>query len=378
MNVRRILFILTAVICSFYFFNKHQSNARKIDGEDPYVNVYCWYGMIPRSVIEEFQRETGISVRLDVYDSNEILEAKLLATNSGYDVVFPSAVPYAMRQIQAGVYQKIDKSALPNLTNLNATILSKIKPIDEHMTFIIPYFWGTVGIALDLDRVSALIPNPQQYGFGLFFNLEHIKKLAPCGVSFLEEAVDVFPNILAYLGKNPNSESLEDLDISFAYLLKLRPHIKRFTSARFINDLVMGDICAALAWSGDAHRAKEIGKNVGKNIVYYIPKEGTVMWIECIGIPAGAPHPKNAHKFINFILRKDMSAQIINYSAIPTVVNASYPLVVPSIREDENIFPSKEVLKRLRLDNPVMSEHSTEFDRKRTRAWAHVRLNGEK
>lgn len=371
----KIMTAFSIVVVSLFFLAQKRLKTQLIENEAPYVNVYCWYGMIPRDVIDQFQKETGISVRFDVYDSNEVLEAKLLATNSGYDVVFPSAVPYAARQIQVGVYQKIDHYRLSNLKNLNEHILSQMKLIDPNMEQVIPYFWGTTGIAIDLEKVSSIVPSPMSLGFELLFNPEIIKKIAPYGVSFLEEPVDVFPQIQAFLGLDPLSENITDLKKAYEHLLRVRPYIKRFSSARFINDMVMGDVAVALAWSGDAQKAKEIGQKLGKKLIYFIPKEGSAMWIECIGIPMGAPHPKNAHRFINFILRPDISGRITNFAAIPTVVLASYPYVDKDLRQEEFIFPSKEILKRLRLDKPGLDEGSMEFDRQRTRMWAQVKLS---
>lgn len=343
--------------------------------EDAYVNVYDWYGMLSRDILRQFEKETGIHVRYDLYDNNEVLEAKLLASNSGYDVVFPSASPYVARQIAAGVYQPLNKSFLPNFENLDPFIMQRMQIIDPGIHYAIPYYWGTIGIIFDVDRISQLLPGVPQDSYDLLFNPENLKKLSPYGISFLEEAIDVFPLILAYLGKDRHSISSEDLNESYQHLLKLRPYIRRFASSRFVNDIVMGDSCIAQGWSGEAHEAIREAKGLGKNIKYIIPKEGTTLWIDCMAIPVGAPHPKNAHIFINFLLRPDISAKITNSISIATTVTKSLQFINEEIRQDLSIYPSKEIMLKLHLDKPQKDEKSLEYDKLRTRAWAKVRLN---
>jgi len=343
--------------------------------EDLYVNVYDWYGMLSHEILRQFEEETGISVRYDLYDNNEVLEAKLLASNSGYDVVFPSASPYVSRQIEAGIYQPFDKSLLPNFKDFDPIIVEQMRFIDPDLTYSIPYYWGTIGIAFDADKISKLLPGAPQDSRDLLFNPENLKRLAPYGVSFLEEAIDVFPLILAYLGKDNDSTSPEDLELAYQHLLKLRPFIRRFTSSRFINDLVMGDVCIAQAWSGEAYQAIQEAKDVGRNIKYIIPKEGSTLWIDCIAIPVGAPHPKNAHTFINFLLRPDISAKISNEVFIPTIIQAGLDQVDPVIRNNPGLYPPREIMLKLRLDKPQKSEESIAYDKLRTRVWTKVRLN---
>ncbi|MCX7338672.1 MAG: extracellular solute-binding protein [Alphaproteobacteria bacterium] len=370
----RILVAFPLAVLIVWLFTGFENTGRKA----AYVNVYDWYGMLSKDVIRQFEQETGIHVRYDMYDNNEVLEAKLLASNPGYDVVFPSASPYVARQIAAHVYQPLNKTLLPNLCDLDPLITEKMVKIDAGMVYSIPYYWGTLGIAFDVDKVSALLPGVALDGYHILFDKKNLERLAPCGVSFLEEAVDVFPLVLAYLGRDRHKENIADLDESFRYLLTVRPYIRRFTSSRFINDLVMGDICIAQAWSGESQRAVAEGKSLGRNIRYIIPKEGTTLWIDCIAIPAGAPNPKNAHRFINFLLRPDISAKITNHSSIATAVQKGIPFVKASIRDDVTVFPSQEVMSRLQLDVPQDgSESSLAYDRQRTRAWAKVRLGRE-
>ena len=339
------------------------------------VNVYCFYGMVPHTVLKQFEQETGIKVRFDVYDNNEILEAKLLATNSGYDVVMPTSPPYIGRQIAIGIYQPLKAELLPNLGPLDPTIVEKMQMVDPGLIYTVPYFWGTVGIAFDYDRVSALLPDVDLNSHALLFDPENLKRLAPHGISFFEEAIDVFPAILHYLGKNPNSDDLQDLEIARKHLEKLRPYIRRFTSSRFINDLIMGDVCLTQAWSGEAQQAVQEAKEVGRDIRFVTPKEGAGMFIDCLAIPKGARHPRNAHAFINFLIRPDIAAQVTNNTFIPTAILKSIPLVDDQIRNNKSIYPPLEVMKTLELYQLPQSEKSSAYERERNRLWAKIRLS---
>ena len=338
------------------------------------VNVYCFYGMIPHSVLRQFENETGIKVRFDVYDNNEILEAKLLATNSGYDVVMPTSPPYVGRQIAIGVYQPLKKDLLPNLGPLQPIISEKMKTIDPGLVYTVPYFWGTVGIDYDYDTVSKLLPDVDLDSHALIFNPDNLKRLAPYGISFFEEAIDVFPAVLHYLGKNPNSDDYEDLKISHHHLEKLRPYIRRFTSSRFINDLVMGDVCLTQAWSGEAQQAVQEAKEVGRDIRFVIPKEGAGIFIDCLAIPKGARHPRNAHAFINFLIRPDIAAQVTNDTFIPTAIVRSFPLVDKKIRDNASIYPPQESMKTLDLYQLPQGEKTAIYERERNRLWTKIRL----
>ncbi len=359
----------------FYTFGIKKDKHPKAIVEANIVSVYDWYGMLPPDVVTAFEKETGIRVRLDVFDNNEVLEAKLLASNSGYDVVFPTASPYVSRQIKAGIYQPLNKALLSNLKGLNAIIYEKMNIIDPGLVYAIPYYWGTLGIAMDKDKVQKILPHANLNHYDTLFKPENLAKLKTCGVSFLEEATDVIPLILHYLGLPSDSETTEDLKAATDHLLKLRPSIRRFSSSRFINDLVLGDTCIAQAWSGEAQKAEEEAKELGRTIIYIVPEEGTTLWIDCIAIPVGAPHPTNAHRFINFLLRPEIAAKITNYSKIPTVIEASLIMVDNDLRQNKAIYPKPDLMKKLRLDAPQTSEKSLNYDRLRTKAWTMIRLN---
>lgn len=338
-----------------------------------YVNVYDWYGMLPRNILQQFEAETGIRVRYDMYDDNDMLEAKLLASNCGYDVVFPSVSPYAVRHIQMGLYQPFNKEWLPNLSqSFHPLIVREMKECDPTMKYCIPYYWGTLGILYDADVVEPLLdaaqkPRTHLESYALLFDVEWLAYVAPKGVSLLSESVDVFPAMMTYMGLSPHSQEKNNLHAMFESLRAVRPHIKRFSANRFVQDMLLKDVCIAQAWSGEAVRAIKLASKMNRRLVYVVPKEGAALWIDGIAIPTGAPHPKEAHIFINFLLRPDISAKLMIVTCIPTAIVKAYTFLPPDLREV--IFPKKE--KGLRLDAANLEES---FERERARLWARIRL----
>ena len=337
-----------------------------------YLNVYNWYGMIPKDILEEFEAETGISIRYDLYDNNEILEAKLFAGNSGYDVIFPSASPYAVRQIQAGVYEKIDKSKIPNLTHVDPDIYEQMRLADSNLDYTIPYYWGTFGFAYVEEEILKRMPDAPTQSYRMLFDPSVVSNFKGCGVTLLDESVDVYPPVLSYLGKDPQSDSVDDLTEAQQHLLKIRPYVKRFSSSRFVNELVGGESCLAQAWSGEAQLAQDRADEVGKNIRirYVVPQEGGTMWIDCVAIPKGAPNLENAHKFIDFLLRPKISARIANAIKLAIANKDALPYIDSKIKHDPTIYPSKEVMAKLKLDKP----QNATYERYRTRLWTEFRL----
>lgn len=336
------------------------------------LNVYNWYGMIPNDVITEFESETGISIHYDLYDNNEILEAKLFAGNSGYDVIFPSASPYAVRQIEAGVYQKLDKALIPNLKNIDSKLNEQLRLADPMLDYTIPFYWGTYGFAYVEEEILNRLPDAPVDSYRMLFDPKIVSKFAGCGVTLLDESVDVYPAMLTYLGKDPLSDSIEDLELAQEHLTKIRPYIKRFSSSRFVNELVGGESCLAQAWSGEAQLAQDRADEVGKDIHirYVVPKEGGTLWIDIIAIPEGAPHPLNAHKFINFLLRPEISARISNAIKLAVANTAATPYIDAKIKNDPTIFPPADVMAKLKLDKP----QNLTYERYRTRLWTQFRL----
>jgi putrescine transport system substrate-binding protein len=339
--------------------------------EEKVLNVYNWSDYIAEDTIEGFQSETGIEVNYDVFDSNEVLEAKLLAGNTGYDVVVPSGA-FLERQIQAGVFQALDKSKLPNYANLDKDILKRVAAHDPGNKYAIPYMWGTTGIGYNVNMVEERLgADAPTDSWDVIFKPEVVSKLADCGVTLLDAPSEVIEIAMNYLGLDPNSENSEDLQKAEDLVMQIRPHIKYFHSSQNINDLANGDICVAMGWSGDmfiaADRAAEADQGV--EIEYVIPKEGTVIWFDLMAIPADAPHPENAHAFLNYIMRPEVTAAITNYVWYANANDASRELVDQEILENPAIYPPPEVKAHL---FPDIAE-SPQVTRLRTRAWTRIK-----
>lgn len=337
-----------------------------------YVNIYNWYAMLPKDVIEDFTKETGIKVRLDFYDSNDVLETKLFAGNSGYDIVFPSAAPYLARQIKAGIFQPLNKRLLPHLVDLEPMLGEQIQRSDPHNIYSVPYYWGTLGFAYNEEKIKEILgPSAPVDSYQMLFDAEILKKLHTCGVTMLEEAIDVYPLVLRYLGKDSGSSVYEELATAHDFLLKTRPYVRRFSASRLVGELVSGETCLAQAWSGDTQTAIREGAKLGRTIKYVIPKEGSSLWIDAVAIPKDAPHAHNAHVFINFILRPDIAARISAFTLLATPTLSAKVLLPEELQHDPSIFPPLEVMAKLTLDQ----EQDIMFERERNRMWTNFRLN---
>jgi len=334
--------------------------------EEKVLNVYNWSDYIDPQVIEDFQKETGITVRYDVFDSNEVLETKLLTGNSGYDVVVPSAY-FLERQIKAGVFRKLDKSRLPNLANLDPDLVGRAAGHDPGNEYGVVYMWGTTGIGYDADKVKAIMPDAPVDSWRLVLDPAVISKFKDCGVSVLEDPTDMVGTVLLYLGKDPNSESETDLKLAEERLLAIRPYIRLITSSQYIEALANGEICIAVGYSGDVLQARDRAAEAGKpvDIRFSIPKEGALMWFDTLAIPADAKHPGNAHLFIDYLLRPEVAARnsdFVNYANANAKATA---LLNEELRNDPGIYPTPETKARLQ---PNLSK-SAEFTRLLNRAW---------
>jgi putrescine transport system substrate-binding protein len=334
--------------------------------EEKVLNVYNWSDYIDPAVIEDFQKETGIEVRYDVFDSNEVLETKLLAGNSGYDVVVPSAY-FLERQIKAGVFRKLDKSLLPNLANLDPELQAQVALHDPGNEHSVIYMWGTTVIGYDAAKIAALMPDAPTDSWRLVFDPAVIAKFKDCGVSILDDPTDMVATALLWLGKDPNSQSEEDLKAAEEALLAIRPYIRTIHSSQYIEDLANGEICLAVGYSGDMLQARDRAEEAGTgaDVRFSIPKEGALMWFDTLAIPADARHPLNAHAFINYLLRPDVAAANANFVNYATANTAAMPMLNEALRDDPGIFPPPEVKARLR---PNLAK-SAEFTRLLNRAW---------
>jgi putrescine transport system substrate-binding protein len=342
------------------------SQAPVAAGEEQVVNVYNWSDYIDPAMLEKFTAETGIKVNYDVFDSNEVLETKLLAGNTGYDVVVPSA-SFLERQIKAGVFQKLDRSKLPNWSNLDTEILQRVALHDPGNEHSVNHMWGTTGVGYNEGKIKAIMPNAPVDSWDLIFDPKVVSKFKDCGVSVLDAPSEVLAVLLAYIGKDPNSQDAADLKLVEEKLMAIRPYVRMIHSSQYIDALANGEICLALGWSGDVLQARDRADEAGQGnvIKYFVPKEGTIIWFDMYAVPADAPHPDNAHAFINFMMKPEVAAANTNFVNFATGNAAAFPLVNEDIRNDPGVFPPPEVKAKL---FPDLSE-TDEFTRLLNRTW---------
>jgi putrescine transport system substrate-binding protein len=335
------------------------------------LNVYNWSDYIDPGVVPQFEKETGIKVNYDVFDSNEVLETKLLAGRTGYDIVVPSA-SFLERQIKAGVFQKLDKSRLPNLSNMDEAIAQRIAtahdPGNEHA---VNYFWGTSGVGYNEAKIAERMPNAPVDSFAMFYDPDVVSKFKDCGVTVLDAPSEVVGTVLLYLGKDPNSEKPEDLKAAEEALLKIRPYIRSVNSSKYIDDLANGEVCLSLGWVGDVFQARDRANAAGKDVMikYRIPREGAIMFFDMLAIPVDAPHPINAHLFINFLMRPEIAARNSDSVHYANSNKASYDLISKDVREDPAVYPPPDVMPKLQ---PDLAE-SPQFTRLLTRTWTRFK-----
>ncbi|MBY4595024.1 extracellular solute-binding protein [bacterium BD-1] len=335
------------------------------------LNVYNWSDYIGEDTIANFEKETGIKVTYDVFDSNEVLEAKLMAGNTGYDIVVPS-LTFLSRQIQAGVFQELDKSRFTNLGNLDPAFMSLLAQNDPGNAHALPYLWGTTGIGYNVAKVKeALGEDAPVDSWALVFEPENLAKLKGCGVAVLDTPSEIIPPVLRYLGEDPNSFDEAVIQKAVDRLKELRPHITYFHSSQFINDLANGDICVAVGWSGDIiqaqGRAAEAGKGV--EVAYSIPKEGAPMWFDMLAIPKGAANVDNAYLFLDYLMRPEVMAGVQNYVMYASANQAALPLVDEAVLQDPGIYPTEETKAKLF----TLAVLPPEVDRLFTRHWTTLK-----
>ncbi|TIQ01415.1 MAG: polyamine ABC transporter substrate-binding protein [Mesorhizobium sp.] len=337
--------------------------------QDRVVNVYNWSDYIDSSIIDDFTKETGIKVTYDTFDSNELLETKLLAGGSGYDVVVPTA-NFLARQIQAGVFQKLDKSKLPNISHMWDVILERTAKYDPGNEYSINYMWGTVGLGYNIKKVQEALGTDKIDSWDVFFNPEKLAKLKDCGVYVLDSPSDILPNAFKYLGIDPETTSLDDFAKAEEVMLKIRPYIRKFHSSEYINALANGDICLAVGWSGDVFQARDRATeaNQGVEIAYSVPKEGAEMWFDQMAIPADAPHVAEAHEFLNYMMKPEVIAKASNYVFYANGNKASQQFIDKEILEDPAIYPDEATLAKLFTIAP----YDSKTQRVVTRTWTKI------
>jgi putrescine transport system substrate-binding protein len=338
--------------------------------EEKRLFIYNWTDFIGRNTIAEFEKQTGIKVTYDVYDSEESMDARLLAGSSGYDVVIAST-EYFGREIKAGVYIPLDKTKLPNWKNLDPRILAIQTAHDPGNAHSVPYVHAINGFAYNVDMIKARMPNAPVDSLDMIFKPEIVSKFADCGVTFLDSAADTLMLALNYLGLDPNSTKPEDYKAAENLLLKVRPYVRSFDSSEYLNGLANKEICIAMSWSSDyalsRARARAVGVNV--NLAFTVPKEGANQNFTSLLIPEGAPHPEAAYQFINFILRPDVIAEVTNEIYYGNDNIASRSLINPIILEDPTLYPTPAIEARLYR----ATEASAAAERIRTRTWTRVK-----
>lgn len=340
--------------------------------EDKFLHLYYWADTIDEGTIRQFEKETGIKVKRDYYDSDEILETKLLTGSSLYDVVMPSAMPYYGRQVALGLYQPLDRTKLSNWKNLDFHIVKLLETVDPGNKYGIPYSWGTTGFAYNTDIVQKLLPPDTPLDtYQIILDENIIKRLSKGGVGLLDQPQDLLEAFLSYLKIKPNYKDLSQIDVVKKSLEKVRPYIKFFTSnsEKMVTSLVSGEACLVQMWSGEAFRAQRLAAKIGKKVAYVIPREHAGAWCDLMAIPKNAPHPDNAHRFINFMMRPDIAARNLE-NTLMTIANIPARTLLPDyLKNSKIVFPPKEVLDNLKLSENL----PLAYERKTIRAWAHMK-----
>lgn len=327
--------------------------------EEKVLNVYNWSDYIAPETIANFEKETGIKVRYDNFDSNEILHAKLVAGKTGYDVVVPSS-SWGKIQIDGGLLQKLDKSKLPNWKNLDASGLAQLSKLDPGNQYLVDWLWGYTTVGINVDKVKAALggmPMPDNV-WELVFTPKYMEKLKSCGVSFLDSPSEVLPAALHYLGKPAYSKKLSDYNEAYNVLARIRPYVTLFSSSGYINDMANGSVCVALGWSGDINIARQraIDNKSGQKIEALIPKNGGILFFDTMAIPADAPHPNNAHVFINYILKPEVHASLTNKVFYANPNRESAKFVKPEVASNKTVFLSEADSKNMAMPDAVNND----------------------
>lgn len=345
--------------------------------EEKVLNVYNWSDYVAPNTIADFEKATGIKVNYDVYSENETLETKLTAGDSGYDVVFPSARPFAQRQIKAGLYLPLDTAKLPNLTHLDPAILQGLADLDPGNTHVLPYMWGTTGLGINVDKVKAALgENAPIDSWNLLFDPANAAKLAKCGISVLDDDQEAFGAALIWRGKNPNAGATDEIDTVKQVFAAIRPYIRTFNNAEYKDALANGDVCVTMGYSGDilgaADAAEQAAQATGKpvpDIRFVIPKEGALRWIDVMAIPKDAKHPSNALAFINYVMDPKTTAAITDAVGYANPNKDAATLIEPAIASNPGVYPPAAV--RAKLIDPKSLPEAVQ--RQRVRAWTAIK-----
>jgi putrescine transport system substrate-binding protein len=339
------------------------------------VNFYNWSDYIAPSVLEDFTKQTGIKVRYDTFDSNDTLEAKLLAGNSGYDVVVPTAY-FLARQIEAGIFLKLDKAKLPNLVNAWPEITDRLARYDPGNRYAVNYMWGTTGIGYNVKAarqiLGANVPSGELLdSWNDVFDPARMAKFADCGIHMLDSSDDIMSAALHDLKLDPNSSDPADLQKAADLLTKIRPYVRKFHSSEYLNGLATGEICLAVGFSGDIKQAQKRAAEAKSSVEvgYSIPKEGAQLWFDVFAIPRDAPDPDEAHALINYLLKPEVAATNTNFISYANGNLASQKFIDKSILDDPTIYPDAAVMAKLY----TISAHDQRTQRLINRLWTRIK-----
>ena len=361
----RVLAMLGAAVCALVLLAPEPALPK-----ERVVNYYNWSDYQDPTVLDDFSRQTGIKVRYDTFDSNDTLEAKLLAGKSGYDVVVPTAY-FLARQIAAGIFREFDKSELPNLAYAWPEIANRLAVYDPGNRYSVNYMWGTTGIGYNVKKVRDILgPDVAIDSWDYVFNPDKIAKFKNCGVHLLDSSDDIMPAGLHYLGLDPNSSNPADLDKVTNLLVRIRPYVRKFHSSEYLNALATGEICFVVGFSGDVKQAQKRAAEAkgGVELGYAIPKEGAQLWFDNLAIPKDAPNPAEAHELINYLLTPEIAAKNTNYV---WYANGDVPSdsIDKSIRDDRSIYPDAATMASLY----TITAHDPKTQRLINRMWTKIK-----
>lgn len=334
------------------------------------LNIYNWSDFIAPDTISNFENETGIKVTYDMFDSNEVLESKLMAGNTGFDLVIPSS-NFIARQIEIGIYQPLDKSKIPNWSNLDEKLLKLVAQHDPNNTYAFPYLWSTTGIGYNVDKVkSALGDNVPLDSWDMVFNVENAQKLSKCGLVWVNEPTEIIASALHYLGHDPNTNDIKAYQEAKDLLLSIRPYVKYIHSSSFISDLANGEVCAVIGWGGDVLQAAERAKeaNNGIKINYFIPEEGAVSFFDVFAIPKDAKNVQEAHEFLNYLARPDVIANIANHIFYGNPNKEATQYLSEDLKNHQGINPPADTQSKLF----TLIVQSPKVERAITRMWTEI------
>ncbi len=323
--------------------------AATANAEEKILNIYNWPDYIAKDMVANFTKETGIKVNYQTFENNEALQAKLVAGNTGYDIVVPGAV-FAKPLIDGGLLMKLDKAKISNYGNLDASIMAKLDKIDAGNAYLVPWAWSFTTVGINKAKVAKALgstPMPAN-AWELVFNPEYTAKLKSCGIAFLDSPTEVLPPAMHYLGKNAYSNDAADHKAAGDMLAKVRPHVRLFSST-MIDDLAAGKACVALGWAGDINIAKgrAIENKNGNEVEALLPLTGGLIFFDNLAIPKDAKHPNNALAFINYFLKPEVSASLTNELGYATANKASLANVKPEIAKDQAVFPDAVNLQKM-------------------------------